>query len=162
MADILIGKDQARPDFSPNAPYGNSTHATLNMQTNASGIIIGGNKATAAAAADVVILGRLFKGTEIGIGCKLIVSDAFTAATTIAVGFRYIDGVDVAAVPEDADYFLTATATSATGITEGDNPVAPVRIPKDVYVIGTIAGATHAAAGRMDMIIDMELKGAAS
>jgi len=162
MADILIGKDQARPDFSPNSPYGNSTVATLDMQTDASGILIGGNQATAVDVADVIILGRLFKGTEIGTGFKMIVSDAFTASTTIAIGFRYIDSVDSTAVPQDADYFLTATSTASTGITEGDNPVAPVRLPKDVYVTGTIAGATHAAAGRLDIVMNMELKGAAS
>lgn len=162
MADILIGKEQSRPDFSPNAPYGNKSVFTPSMITNASGVITGGNKTTAAAVADVVILGRLFAGAKIGMGFKMIVSDAFAASTTVAIGFRYIDGVDDTTVPQDADYFLTATSTAATSITAGDNPVAPVTLPKDAYLIGTIAGADHSAAGRLDLVVDMELKGASS
>jgi hypothetical protein len=83
------------------------------------------------------------------------VSDAFTAATTCKLGFAYVDGVDSTAVPQDDDYFSASVATNAAGRYVANNTaVAPVILPKDAYLIITVAGADHASAGVMDVIVE--------
>lgn len=135
------------------APYGNGWRQAFRFETNSSGILMASNKATAIANADVVRIGVLPAGLELH-DALMIVSDAFTAATTADVGFQYVDGVDVTAVPEDADYFGSAIATNAQGRYPSDNvAVAPVVLPKEAYLILTIGGANHASAGVMDVII---------
>jgi hypothetical protein len=161
MADIMAA-ESPHARFTSSAPYGNKTCNVYSMETNASGVLVGNTtKNTAVLNGDVIILGTLKKGSLIGIGVdRLIISDAFTAATTVKVGFRYVDGVDLAApLAEDDDYFLVATATSSTGVGTGANPVQPITLTKDAYLIATIGGADHASAGRMDLLINVEARG---
>ena len=121
--------------------------------------MVASDSAVAVANTDKVILGVIPEGMLLA-DALAIVSDAFTALTTADLGFEYVDGVDDAAVPQDADYFSAALATSAVGRTPADNnAVAPVILPKDAYLILTVGGAAHASAGQLDIIIDGVLRG---
>ena len=115
MATVTKNKAHKLPDppFG-GVPYGNTTKAVFNFSTNASGVLVGSDQATAVADTDVVVLGVLSAGTQL-IDALAIVSDAFTASTTMDVGFLYVDGVDSAAVPQDADYFFDGASTASTG-----------------------------------------------
>lgn len=150
-----LNKDYMRQAKSlGGVPYGNAWKGVFTFATNASGVMTDSDKATAVAQNDVVRLGILPAGLQLH-GCLSIVSDAFTAATTADIGFAYVDGVDSSAVPEDADYFDAALATDAQGRTAAANlAVYPVTLPKDAYLILTIGGANHAAAGRLDVIVE--------
>ena len=135
-------------------PYGNAWKQAFTFETNASGIMVDSDKAKAVANADVVRIGVLPAGLEIHDALS-IVSDAFTVATTADVGFAYVDGGDSTAVPQGADYFNAALATNAVGRTRAANTaVKPVTLPKDAYLTLTIGGANHAAAGRLDVIVE--------
>ena len=160
MATVM--KTRARklpePPFD-NVPYGNAAKLHFKFETDSSGIMVDSNQATAVIVSDKVILGVLPAGMKL-IDCLAIISDAFTAATLADVGFEYVDGVDDANVPQDADYFLDGAATSAQARKVGDNlTVAPVTLPKDAFLILTVTGAAHASAGVLDLIIDGVLTG---
>ena len=140
-------------------PQGNAWKDKFNFTTNASGVFVDSDKATAVVQTDVVRIGVLPAGLELH-DALAIVSDAFTALTTAKVGFAYVDGVDSADVPQDDDYFFAALATNAQGRTRANNTaVAPVTLPKDAYLILTVAGADHAAAGVLDVIVEGVHKG---
>ncbi|MHC1623019.1 MAG: hypothetical protein ACXQTR_00315 [Candidatus Methanospirareceae archaeon] len=146
--------------FTPDAAYGNKTVLAVPFECNASGVIVGSSKATAVAVADVVQLVRIPKGTLIGLGSVLVVSDAFTAATTLSLGFEYADGVDVAAFPENTAYFLAAgTVTSAIARLTATPALRPGVLSKDAYLILTVAGADYAAAGIADILLDVVFQG---
>jgi hypothetical protein len=140
-------------------PDGNVWADRFTFTTNSSGIFVDSDKTTAVASGDVVRIGVLPAGLEIHTSLA-IVSDAFTASTTADIGFAYVDGVDVTATPQDADYFNAALATSSTGRTAAANAaVAPVVLPKDAYLTLTIGGANHASVGVLDVIVTGICKG---
>jgi hypothetical protein len=136
-------------------PYGNKWSDRFTLETNASGVFVDSDQATALIVADKVRLGVLPAGVELH-DILTIISDAFTAATTLGLGFEYVDGVDSTAVPQDAAYFIAAggLVTSATGITRKTTVTKPVTLPKAAYLIATIAGATHASVGVVDFVVD--------
>lgn len=141
-------------------PYGNKTGLIYRLATNASGVWTDSDQTTAVASGDKLRLGVLPAGLLL-VDCLAIISDLFTASVTGALGFEYVDGVDSTAVPQDADYFFAALAFSATGRTRANNlAVAPVRLPKDAYLILTTGGANIAAAGVADFVIEGILTGA--
>jgi len=134
-------------------PYGNAWVDRFVFETNATGVFVDSDQATAVANGDVVRIGMLPAGLEIH-DSLAIVSTIFTAATTAAVGFLYADGVDSVDVPQNAAYFNTALATSALGRTRANNnAVKPEILPKDAYLTLTVGGASHAKVGRLDLII---------
>ena len=134
-------------------PYGNATAHRFNLTTNASGVMTDSNQTTALVQTDKVRLGILPAGFEIH-DSLAIVSDAFTASSTLKLGWEYVDGTDVTATPQDDDYFHAALAINAVGRTRANNTaVAPVIVPKAVYIIGTVAGADLAAVGILDFIV---------
>lgn len=142
------------PQFGGATPYGNALRLPFTLQTNASGVMTDSNQKTALVQADKVRLGLLPGGLTL-VDCLSIVSDAFTALETAKVGFEYADGVDDTDVPQDDDYFHAALALSAAGRTRANNTaVAPVTLPKDAWLIVTIAGADTAAAGRVDIVVE--------
>ena len=134
-------------------PYGNVWRQRYNMTTNASGVIVDSDQATAILINDVVRLGIIDGGTELQ-NAEAIISDAFAASTTCKIGFQYVDGVDVTAVPQDDDFFIIAGASLATAARLLSTGIAaPVVLPKDAYLILTSAGANHASVGIVDFII---------
>ena len=132
-------------------PWGNLTGLEFTFETNASGVWVDSDKATAVAIADVCKVGRLPAGFRL-LDAKIVISDAFTANSTFDLGFAYADGVDVTAVPQDADYFFAAL-DEAVGLTFKTNTTAPVTLPKDAYLILTNNTAAQAAAGAMNILV---------
>lgn len=132
-------------------PYGNVTAHRYTLDTDATGVLVDSSQATAIAAGDVVRLGILPAGTELH-DSLTVISVVLAGAT--AIGFEYIDGVDDAVVPQDDDYFNAAADISAQGRVVADNvAVAPVVLPKDAYLILTVAAA-QTAAGVVDVIVN--------
>lgn len=140
-------------------PYGNVWRQRYNMTTNASGVIVDSDQATAILINDVVRLGIIDGGTELQ-NAEAIISDAFAASTTCKIGFQYVDGVDSAAVPQnDAFFFAAGTALSSAARLVNSATVAPVVLPKDAYLILTNAGANHSAVGILDVIVTGQVVG---
>jgi hypothetical protein len=141
------------------APYGNVWRQRYKMVTNASGVIVDSDQATAILINDVVRLGIIPAGTELQ-NAELIISDAFAASTTCKIGFQYVDGVDSTAVPQnDAFFFAAGTVLSSLARLVNSATVAPVVLPKDAYLILTNAGANHSAVGILDVIVTGEVVG---
>lgn len=141
-------------------PAGNKTVIKGNFTTSAAGVAANSDLATAVQINDVVRIGFLPAGAELQ-DAQAIVSDAFTAATTADIGFLYADGVDSAVVPQDAAYFFAALATSATGRTRSTVAKAPVRLPKDAFLVLTRKAAADASVGIIDVLVETVLQGAA-
>jgi hypothetical protein len=141
-------------------PYGNKAVLSFNVATNASGVWLNGSLATAAGTSDEIVPGILPAGMKL-LDCLAIVSDAFAATQTVKVGFRYVDGVDSTAVPQDADYFFAALALSAQGRTRANNlTVAPVTLPKDAYLVLDVDGAAMSTVGVLDILVEGVIAGA--
>lgn len=140
------------------SPYGNKFAQAFNFTTNASGVFVDSDLATAVQVNDVVRLGVLPAGLELH-DALTVVSDAFAASTTADIGFLYADGVDSTAVPQNAAYFNAALATSSTGRTRATAVNAPVRLPKDAYLVLTRKGAADSAVGIADVIVEGILQG---
>jgi hypothetical protein len=139
-------------------PFGNKTALKFTLETNSSGVIVDSNLATALQVADKVYLGILPAGAELHDALAAL-SDAFTASVTHDIGFEYVDGVDDTDVPQDADYFFNDLANSVGRTRANNTGVRPVKLPKEAYLVATVAGAAHASAGVLDIIVDCVLNG---
>jgi len=150
-----VTKRNIRFDLQQTAPYGNGWSSVYTYETNASGVAINSDQATAVQVGDVVRLGVIPAGVTIYSATAIM--KAFTAATTCKVGFQYVDGVDSVAVPQRDDYFLTAGTSTATAARIEMNNTAsyarPITLPKDAYVILTRAGAADASASTLDLVV---------
>lgn len=156
-----VTKTRIRQDRQYSGPSGNKFAQVFRFAVNASGVCADSDLATAVKVNDIVRIGVLPAGLEIH-DALAIVSDAFAASTTADIGFAYVDGVDSTAVPQDADYFFAALATSSAGRTRATNTaVAPVTLPKDAYLIVTRKGAADSAAGVADIMVEGILNGPA-
>lgn len=140
-------------------PYGNKAVLAFNLTTNAVGAFTDSDTATGIALGDKVRLGVLpagFKMTD----SQVIVSDAFTAALTVSIGFEYVDGVDSTAVPQSVNYLGAGVALSSAARVRNVTANAPVTLPKDAYLILTTAGAANAVVGVADVLVEGILNGA--
>jgi hypothetical protein len=140
-------------------PYGNKSALKFSFETNASGVLVDSDQATAVGIGDIVRLGVLPGGFDLH-DALAIIADAFTATITFDIGFAYVDGVDSTAVPQDADYFFASLASTAGRTRANNTAVRPVVLPKDAYLILTNKVAANASVGKLDVIIEGELKGA--
>lgn len=104
----------------------------------------------AAQIADKVRLTKLFAGTKI-FSAKMI-NAALGAATTVSLGFEYVDGSSGGG----AATLIAATATSSAAVTR-EGAIAPITLTGDAYITATIGGA--AATGQLDSVIQYEFKG---
>lgn len=155
-----ITKKRIAQDNQPGgAPYGNATALPFSLVTNATGAVVNSDTATGIALGDKVRIGVLPAGMRLD-DALMIVSDAFTALVTAAVGFEYVDGVDSTAVPQDVDYFAAAVTLHTAGRFMASNAaVRPVTLPKDAYLIVTTAGAANAVVGVVDIVVKGVLTG---
>jgi len=122
-------------------PFGNESVLPFKMSL-AAGILVDSDKATALVATDVVRLGILPAGMML-LDMHATISAAFTAASTLGIGFLYVDGVDDAAAPQDATYFA-ATLDDAVSVTRKTGTKAPLTLAKDAYLVVTNNSATQA------------------
>ena len=154
-----VTKKAIRQMVTFSAACGNAWTENFQFATNASGVFVDSDKATAVASCDVVRIGILPAGLSLQTAIVAI-NDAFTAASTGKLGFAYVDGVDDATVPQDDDYFIVATSLATAARLVANNPaVKPVKLPKDAYLVLTNGGATQAAAGELTAMIFGVLSG---
>jgi hypothetical protein len=157
MATLNRKKILTEGGFGGITPYGNVLALQFALETTAAGILVNGDSNSVGAAigiGDKVRIGVIPAGTRIS-DALAIVSNAFTATSTAKVGFEYVDGVDVPAVPQNDSYFFAALAINAQGRTRANNlAVRPVVLPKDAYVIVTNQVAAQAEVGALDLIVD--------
>lgn len=152
-------KGMGAQQFGGFTPYGNLTTLRATLETNASGAALNSDSTAAIASGDVVQLLELPEGMLLE-DAQAIVSTAMTASVTGSLGFAYADGVDDAAVPQDAAYFIAAGGVlNATGRLRANTAKAPVRLPKAAYLILTTGGAANAKASRIDFIVHGERLG---
>jgi len=142
-------------------PAGNVAALNFSLETDVAGVWVGSDHATAIAIADKLRLGIIPAGMLIT-DYTARISDTFTAATTMKIGFEYVDGVDVTGIPQDDDYFCAATTMATAAILKPTNTaVRPLCLPKDAFLVLVNAGAAHASVGVLDITITGVLVGLA-
>lgn len=156
MPTVTINQFRTRQFGGATAAYGNVTTLPFPLKTNAIGAAIGADSVAAIGQGDKVVLGVLPAGMRLD-DSQLIVSVAMTALVTGTIGFEYDDGVDHAAVPQDAAYFGTGLVLNATGRLRNATAKAPVVLPKPAKLILVTAGAANAKASQIDLLITGEL-----
>ena len=157
MANVKLRKINARQHGGA-VPYGNLSTLAFQLVTTAAGIAVDGDSLTALAAGDVLDLGPLPEGFRMN-DSTVVISTGLTASVTGSLGFKYEDGIDSAAVPQDAAYFGTGIALAAAARVRNASSKALVILPKPARLILTIAGADNAKASKVDFIINGELAG---
>ena len=159
MATIVSNKPIITHFFTNTAPYGNTTTLGYALKTNTTGVVVGGDSATAPKAADVIDLGGLPEGWCLT-DAQVFVTAGMTATVTGKLGFAYADGEDDTLVPQDDGYFLAAGADLATaGRLRADGSKIVV-LPKDARLILTLDGAANAKASDITITVSGEMTGA--
>ncbi|QOF76071.1 hypothetical protein [Variovorax sp. 38R] len=158
MATIKL-KGLGINQFGGMVPYGNVTTLRATLETDATGAAVRANVTTPLGIGDKVYLQMLPEGFRLE-DAQTIVSTALTAAVTGSLGFEYADGVDDAAVPQDAAYFGAGIVLNATGRVRTASSKAPVTLAKEAFLVLTIAGAANAKVGRVDVVVHGERLGA--
>lgn len=156
MATINIANPVGTPPYGGTSA-GNELVLHFILQTTAAGVLVGGDSAAAIGATDKVRLGRLPAGMRLDDALANI-TDAATATITGSLGWEYVDGVDVAATPQDASFFFSALATTVAR-TRMSQAKAFVTLPKEAYLIWTNAVLAHAEACKMEFLIKGEDRG---
>ena len=157
MATVTLKQVQKR-QFGGFTPYGNLTTLRATLQTSATGGAIGADSSAAIATGDVVVLEKLPAGMVLE-DAQVIVSTAMTASVTGSLGFIYADGVDSTDVPQSATYFGSALVLNATGRLRCATTNAPVKLPKEAFLVLTTGGAANAKASQIDVRLSGELTG---
>lgn len=134
---------------------GNVTTLRATLKTNAAGAPIDANSAAAIAIGDKLILQSLPKGMLLE-DAQVIISTAMTASVTGSLGFEYADGVDSAAVPQDAAYFGAGLVLSSAARLRCATAKAPVVLEKTANLILTTAGSVNAKVSQLDFIVHGE------
>ena len=140
-------------------PYGNAVAYPFSLTTTAAGVPENSNATVALAIVDTIKLGILPAGTRL-LDMVATVSDVFTALATAKIGFAYVDGVDVAAAPQNASYFVAALDLNVLAVSRKTAATRPVTLPKDAYLVLDLDGAALAAAGILDVVVLGEMVGA--
>ncbi|WP_336938034.1 hypothetical protein [Acinetobacter modestus] len=156
MATIKI-KDKGYGQFGGFTPYGNLTALAFILATNAAGAVIDSNSSAAIAVGDVIDLGELPQGFRLD-DAQIIVSTGMTATVTGSLGFKYSDGVDDAAVPQSATYFISGGNLATAGRLRA-NGSKLVTLPKTARLILTVAGAANDKASDIKIIVSGERTG---
>lgn len=158
MAKVTL-KSYGRRQFGGAAgAYGNTTTLYFLLQTAANGGAIGADSAAAIAAADVVDLGPLPAGMRLD-DASLLISTGMTATITGSLGFAYEDGVDDAAVPQDAAYFGTGLNLATAARLRANAAKALKTLPKPARLILTTAVAANAKVSQIEVLVQGELLG---
>lgn len=157
MANVKL-KGIGYNQFGGVKPEGNITSYRARLDTAANGAAVNSNSTVALAVTDKVYLNTLPVGMLLENGV-VIVSTAMSAGVTGSLGFEYADGVDNAVVPQDAAYFGTGIVLSAAARIANASSKALVTLPKEAFLILTLAGAANAKASRIDFVIHGERLG---
>ena len=158
MAKVTLNQFSKRQFGGAAGAYGNTTTLRFQLKTGATGGALEANSSAAIAAGDVVDLGPLPEGMRLD-DASLLISTGMTATITGSLGFAYADGVDDAAVPQDAAYFGTGLNLATAARLRNATTNAPVTLPKDAYLILTTAAANNAKASRIDVVLTVASEG---
>lgn len=156
MATVTLKQVQKR-QFGGFTPYGNVTALMFALATAANGAAVASDSSAALAAGDVVDLGPLPEGMRLD-DASVFVTTGMTATITGSLGFKYEDGVDSTAVPQDAAYFGTGIDLAATGRKRATGSKL-VTLPKPARLILTTAVAANAKASDIKVLVTGELTG---
>lgn len=156
MATVTLKQVQKR-QFGGFTPYGNVTALLFALATAANGSAVGSDSAAALAAGDVVDLGPLPEGMRLD-DASVFVTTGMTATITGSLGFKYEDGVDSTAVPQDAAYFGTGIDLATTGRKRASGSKL-LTLPKPARLILTTAVAANAKASDIKVLVTGELTG---
>lgn len=157
MALVTVSQFRAR-QFGGVTPWGNRTTLPFTLETNASGAAINSDQSTGLAIADVVDLGPLPAGFRMD-DSFAVISTGMSASVTAKLGFKYEDGIDSAAVPQDDAYFGTGLAMTTAARLRNATTKAVVTLPKPARLIMTMAGAANAKVSKTEIFIQGELLG---
>lgn len=150
----FIGDQQ----FGGFTPYGNVTTLRATLQTNAAGAVLNSDSSAAIGIGDVVVLEKLPEGFLLE-DAQVIVSTGLTATTTGDLGFLYCDGVNDTDVPQDAAYFGSGLNGATAARLRTTVAKAPVRLPKEAFLVWTQGVVANAKAARLDFIVHGERMG---
>lgn len=156
MATVTLKQVQKR-QFGGFTPYGNVTALLFALATAANGSAVGSDSTAALAAGDVVDLGPLPEGMRLD-DASVFVTTGMTATITGSLGFKYEDGQDSTAVPQDAAYFGTGIDLAAAGRKRATGSKL-VTLPKPARLILTTAVAANAKASDIKVLVTGELTG---
>lgn len=156
MATVTLKQVQKR-QFGGFTPYGNVTSLMFALATAANGAAVGADSSAALAAGDVVDLGPLPAGMRLD-DASLFITTGMTATITGSLGFKYEDGVDSTAVPQDAAYFGTGIDLATTGRKRATGSKL-LTLPKPARLILTTAVAANAKASDIKVLVTGELTG---
>lgn len=156
MATVTLKQVQKR-QFGGFTPYGNVTSLMFALATAANGAAVAADSSAALAAGDVVDLGPLPEGFRLD-DASVFVTTGMTATITGSLGFKYEDGVDSTAVPQDAAYFGTAIDLATAGRKRATGSKL-VTLPKPARLILTTAVAANAKASDIKVLVTGELTG---
>ena len=140
-----------------NVPYGNVTTLAFALATAANGGAIGADSAAAIGIGDVIDLGPLPEGMRLD-DAQVLVTTGMTATITGSLGFKYEDGVDSAAVPQDAAYFGAGIDLAAAGRKRATGSKL-VTLPKPARLILTTAVAANAKVSDIKVLVSGEQLG---
>lgn len=135
-----------------NTPWGNFSALRYKLQTDAAGKVINGDSSAAPAVNDVINLGHLPAGFRF-VDSQVVVVTGMTATVTGDLGFAYQDGVDVAATPQDADYFGAGLALATAARLRNATTNGSVVLPKDANLTLTIKTLANAKASEIEIVI---------
>ena len=145
-------KGMGEQQFGGAVPFGNVTTYRAKLACSATGGALNADSTAALAIADVVQLEKLPMGMTLE-DAVVVVSTTFTAAVTCSLGFAYCDGVDSAAVPQDAAYFGAGLSLATAARLRAIGAKELVKLPKEAFLIMTMAGANNAKAGVVDVFV---------
>lgn len=143
--------------FGGAVPFGNTASFVYSVATNADGAVLESDSTAAVASGDVIELGSLPSGFRLD-DAQVIITTPMTASVTASLGFKYADGTDVTAVPQDAAYFISGGALSSAARLRATGSKL-VTLPKPAILTLTTGGAANAKASDIKVIVSGELTG---
>lgn len=154
MANIVLKRNGMQHGGSP---YGNHSSFAFQVKTNATGVVLDGNSATAPKVNDVIVLGLLPNGFRLD-DAQVFVTTPMTASVTGDLGFVYEDGINRSDVPQDTAYFGAGLVLNAAGRLRATGTKL-VTLPKNALLVLTIKGANNAKESDVSVVVQGELTG---
>lgn len=151
MATITKAEKDARVRLG-STPWGNLTALRYHLATNAAGAVIGGDSVAPVDSGDTVRIGPLPAGFRL-VDSFVVVKTGMTASVTGNLGFAYVDGVDVTAVPQSATYFGSALNMASAARLRNATTNTSVVLPKDAWLTLTTGGANNVKASDIEVVV---------
>ena len=153
-----IKKKQSRyGQYGGFSPYGNVTALIFALATSSTGAVVDSDTTAPVASGDVIDLGELPEGMRLD-DAQILIKTGMAATVKGSLGFKYTDGINSTAVPEDAAYFINAGDIATAGRLRA-NTGKLVTLPKPARLILTTSTAANDKASDIQVIVTGELTG---